>query len=135
MALQKRLVVQKTLGRGKTAREGILTTNYFFVADNVGHIKNYPLPLKLSFSFIEYYPLHLQLPFLFIDISSTFLPVSYTHLDVYKRQVCVCVGEGGSDILGRKCLISQIPLLSKEINFLYYSVHLLLDKWTSFNEL
>ena len=23
-------------------------------------------------------------------------PVSYTHLDVYKRQVCVCVGGGGA---------------------------------------
>ena len=41
-----------TLDHGQTAREGILTTNYFFVADNVA--------------------------------------VSYTHLDVYKRQVGLC---------------------------------------------
>ena len=55
MALPKRLVLQKTLDYGQTAREGILTTNYYFVADNV-------------------------------------VPVSYTHLDVYKRQALSCAG-------------------------------------------
>ena len=48
------LVLQKTMDYGQTVREGILTINYFFVADNV-------------------------------------VPVSYTHLDVYKRQACLYI--------------------------------------------
>ena len=32
------LVLQKTLVYGQTGREVILTTNYFFVADNIVHI-------------------------------------------------------------------------------------------------
>ena len=60
MALPKRLVLQKTLDYGQTAREGILTTNYYYVADNVVH-KIIPSPSTIT--------------------------VSYTHLDVYKRQI------------------------------------------------
>ena len=34
---------------GQTAREAILTTNYYFVADNVVHIKIIPSPFNYNF--------------------------------------------------------------------------------------
>ena len=56
----------------------------------------YDSPYRFLFNFVKFiksipyvknYLLPFQLPFTFIDILPTFLPVSYTHLDVYKRQV------------------------------------------------
>ena len=65
--------------------------NLFTLVKTLNNAKKLPLPLQLLFSFIENNPLPFQIPFSFIDISSTillwFITVSYTHLDVYKRQV------------------------------------------------
>ena len=63
MALPKRLVLQKTLDHGQTAWEGILSTNYFIVADNVVNIQkiipspfNFPLPLFIYRYFVYLSP-------------------------------------------------------------------------------
>ena len=83
------------LDHDQTAWEGILTTNYFFVADNIVHIyKIIPSPFNYNFQLqkitLDKKTLQVNYPFTLTDlhqkqqVAST--PVSYTHLDVYKRQ-------------------------------------------------
>ena len=78
-ALPKRLVLQKKLDNGQTAREGILTTNYYF-----------PLiasALTTVLRLLTYTTTRYRTRFsLMMAVDGTAEPVSYTHLDVYKRQ-------------------------------------------------
>ena len=89
---------EKSLLQVHLSESGLLGTlvNYNLWLSSVDTTDFLWLYLKHGFTFSSIYPrtvteLHLFCygHFILIEVWNT--PVSYTHLDVYKRQVCVCV--------------------------------------------
>ena len=59
---------------------------------------------------------------IFSHVQDVTVPVSYTHLDVYKRQECIRYGEGIADQLMKPCAQQMVEVDEVDVKEIVYHI-------------